>query len=161
MGSSGRTTVTKPVNNSLLTIPNIARLLRPTSFLVHLSKRVQDTMAVLSRTQQNKMYNQTFADFLAFFSALEQFSRAQHNPLTPHDSIMASATSPQLALLRAKLALAIGPVDLNLAYHEVKANRPDALNEPWSTDMSGPHKLVGELALLARDLENWKLTTYE
>lgn len=56
---------------------------------------------------------------------------------------MSSTTSPQLELLRAKLALAIGPLDVNLAYREVMDARPNALDEPWSTDMSGPHKLVG------------------
>ena len=58
---------------------------------------------------------------------------------------MSAPTSPQLELLRAKLALAIGPVEVNLAYHEVKAARPDALDEPWSNDVSGPHKYVGKL----------------
>lgn len=58
---------------------------------------------------------------------------------------MSATTSPQLKLLRAKLALAIGPVEINLAYNEVKAVRPNALDEPWSNDMSGPHKHVGKL----------------
>lgn len=103
------------------------------------------------------MCHQTDADFLTFISTLELLPLAQHNRLTPHNSIMSSATSPQLELLRAKLALAIGPLDVNLAYHEVKASRPDALSEPWSTDMSGPHKLVGELALLTPELDKSKL----
>lgn len=99
------------------------------------------------------MCHQTDADFLTFISTLELLPLAQHNRLTPHNSSMSSATSPQLELLRAKLALAIGPLDVNLAYHEVKASRPDALSEPWSTDMSGPYKSVGELALLTPELD--------
>ena len=73
---------------------------------------------------------------------------------------MSSTTSAQLELLRAKLALAIGPLDVNLAYHEVNAARPDALNEPWSTDMSGPHKLVGKTLPSVLDLDNRRLISY-
>lgn len=58
---------------------------------------------------------------------------------------MSATTSPQLELLRAKLALAIGPIECNLAYDEIRATRPNALDEPWSDDMSGPHKYVGKL----------------
>ena len=58
---------------------------------------------------------------------------------------MTAITSSQLELLRAKLALAIGPLDVNPFYSEVKANRPNALDEPWSNDMSGPHKHVGKV----------------
>ena len=54
-----------------------------------------------------------------------------------------SQTSPQFSLLRAKLALAIGPIEVNLAYDEVKAERPGALDEPWSGDMSGGVRYVG------------------
>ena len=73
---------------------------------------------------------------------------------------MSSTTSAQLELLRAKLALAIGPLDVNLAYYEVKAARPDALSEPWSTDMSEPHKLVGKSLLSVYGLDNRKLITH-
>lgn len=58
---------------------------------------------------------------------------------------MAATASPKLDLLRAKLALAIGPIEVNLAYDEVKAAHANALDEPWSKDMSGPHKHVGKL----------------
>ena len=66
-----------------------------------------------------------------------------------------AATTSQLELLRAKLALAIGPLDVNLAYPHVKATRPDALDEPWSADMSGPFKYIGKFHFLfPRDEEN-------
>ncbi|KAL9134810.1 MAG: hypothetical protein Q9175_004004 [Cornicularia normoerica] len=55
---------------------------------------------------------------------------------------MSITSSSQLELLRAKLALAIGPIEINLVYDEVKAAHPNALNEPWSSDMSGPHKHI-------------------
>lgn len=71
---------------------------------------------------------------------------------------MAQIASPKLELLRAKLALAIGPVEINLAYDEVKAARPNALDEPWSEDMSGPHHHVGKL-LSHHSLNNWGLTS--
>ena len=58
---------------------------------------------------------------------------------------MTAITSSQLELLRAKLALAIGPLDVNPFYSEIKAARPNALDEPWSNDMSGPHKHVGKV----------------
>ena len=57
---------------------------------------------------------------------------------------MSATTSPQLELLRAKLALAIGDIECNLAYYEIRANRPNALDEPWSNDMSEPYKHVGK-----------------
>lgn len=49
-----------------------------------------------------------------------------------------------LESLRAKLALAIGDIECNLAYNEIKVARPDALDEPWSNDMSGPYKHIGK-----------------
>lgn len=58
---------------------------------------------------------------------------------------MSATTPPELELLRAKLSLAIGPIEMNLVYDEIKAARPNALDEPWSNDMSGPHKYVGKL----------------
>lgn len=54
-------------------------------------------------------------------------------------------STAQLELLRAKLALAIGDLDVNLFYDDIKATRPNALDEPWSSDMSGPHKHIGTL----------------
>lgn len=69
---------------------------------------------------------------------------------------MSPATSPQLELLRAKLALAIGDIECNLAYNEIRAARPNALDEPWSNDMSGPHKHIGKL-LSSCDLEDVRL----
>ena len=69
------------------------------------------------------------------------------SPTPPTTPAPAPVSTPQLNLLRAKLALAIGPLDVNLAYHEVKATRPYALNEPWSPDMSEPHKYIGKYFL--------------
>ena len=56
---------------------------------------------------------------------------------------MSLTTRRQLDLLRAKIALAMGPSEHNMAYHELKYAYPDALDEPWSTDMSGPYKYAG------------------
>lgn len=57
---------------------------------------------------------------------------------------MSLITRRQLDLLRAKIALAMGPSEHNMAYYEFKYVYPDALKEPWSTDMSGPYKYAGK-----------------
>lgn len=49
---------------------------------------------------------------------------------------------PKIALLRHKLALLMGPECCPL-YDTIKAEHPQALEEAWSTDMSGKHKHVG------------------
>ncbi|KAF6233148.1 hypothetical protein HO173_008692 [Letharia columbiana] len=77
-----------------------------------------------------------------YYSTAEITTTQTAAPPSTHSENMAQIASPKLELLRAKLALAIGPVEINLAYDEVKAARPDALDEPWSKDMSGPHHHV-------------------
>lgn len=49
---------------------------------------------------------------------------------------------PKITLLRSKLALLIGREDCAV-YDTIKAQHPHALEEPWSSDMSGHHKHVG------------------
>lgn len=49
---------------------------------------------------------------------------------------------PKVTLLRRKLALVVGRKECPV-YDNVKAEHPNALEEPWSADMSGPYKYVG------------------
>ena len=49
---------------------------------------------------------------------------------------------PKVTLLWCKLALIAGR-DCCPIYDDIKAHRPNALEEPWSTDMSAPYKFVG------------------
>lgn len=58
------------------------------------------------------------------------------------EHILAVPEDPKITLLRCKLALLIGP-DECPEYDTIKAQRPQALEEPWSDDMSGPIKHVG------------------
>ncbi|KAF6230562.1 hypothetical protein HO173_011099 [Letharia columbiana] len=48
---------------------------------------------------------------------------------------------PKITLLRSKLALLMGREECPV-YDSIKAQHPHALEEPWSEDMSGPHKRV-------------------
>lgn len=48
---------------------------------------------------------------------------------------------PKVTLLRRKLALVVGRKECPV-YDNVKAEHPNALEEPWSADMSGPYKYV-------------------
>ena len=49
----------------------------------------------------------------------------------------------KVSLLRRKLALLVGRENCPV-YDTIKAQHPHALEEPWSSDMSGPHQYVGK-----------------
>lgn len=49
---------------------------------------------------------------------------------------------PKITLLRHKLALVIGE-EVCPVYNTIKAQHPNALQEPWSATMDGPYKFVG------------------
>ena len=56
---------------------------------------------------------------------------------------------PKVVLLRLKLALLVGN-EFCPIYNVVRGLYPDALQEPWSTTMTGPPKYVGTLVILSR-----------
>lgn len=70
---------------------------------------------------------------------------------------------PKITLLRSKLALLMGREECPV-YDSIKAQHPHALEEPWSEDMSGPHKRVGRwIAAIGRSavLRTSNSLTYE
>ena len=58
------------------------------------------------------------------------------------DPVFAVPEHPKITLLRCKLALLIGPKECP-EYDNIKAQRPKALEEPWSPDMTGDIIHVG------------------
>ena len=58
---------------------------------------------------------------------------------------------PKVALLRQKLALVAGKKHC-LVYNTIREEHPNALQEPWSTNMTEHPKYVGTLFILRR----WK-----
>ena len=49
---------------------------------------------------------------------------------------------PKITLLCHKLALVVGEKDCPV-YNTIKAQHPNALEEPWSATMGGPYEFVG------------------
>ena len=54
--------------------------------------------------------------------------------------------NPKLILLQHKLALLVGPAECPM-YNTISVIHPNALEEPWSSDMSGTEIYVGTQVL--------------
>ena len=65
------------------------------------------------------------------------------------DLIAMANQDPKVALLRYKLALLVGH-EFCPIYDVARWLYPNALQEPWSTTMTGPPKYVGTLVILSR-----------
>ena len=104
------------------------------SSFTHASKSVKRRLKRHRSARQFRLCHRTDA---VYYSTPKPSPPNQQHHHAPHKAIM-SVTLP-------KLALAIGHLEVNIAYNEVEATYPGALDEPWSDDMSGPYKHVGRL----------------